>query len=404
MKRGFVMLTSIALIFLVGMFLGWLFKRFGLPSLVGMILTGILLGPYVFNLLDDSILSISADLRQSALIIILFRAGVSLKITDLKKNGISAILLGFVPALFEILGVVIVGTLLFNLSLVEAALMGAVLSAVSPAVVVPSMIHIIDRGYGQKRKIPQTILAGASMDDIFVIVLFSSFLSLALGNEASVSSLFAIPLSIILGILFGGLAGFLSQRFFRVVHMRDTSKIIVLLSVSFLLLEIENKLTDILPFSGLLAIMSMGLAINHFYPELALRLSSKYNKLWLAAQILLFVLVGATVDVSYAMNAGVRAILLITIALVFRMVGVIVSVLPSKLNRKEKLFTMISYTPKATVQAAIGGIPLAMGLASGQTILTVAVLSILITAPLGSFAIERAYPKLLDKPDDSSVA
>ena len=391
------MLTSIALIFLVGMFLGWLFKKMQLPSLVGMIITGILLGPYVLNLLDDSILMVSADFRQIALVIILFRAGLSLNLEDLKKIGPSAILMSFVPALFEIAAILLLGATIFNLSLLDAAVMGTVLAAVSPAVVVPSMIRLIEKGYGQERRVPQLILAGASMDDVFVIVLFSSFLALALGGDFSVIHLIEIPVAIIMGILVGFFTGWLAQRFYRNFNMADTSKVIMLLSLSFLMLTLEDLIVDFIPFSGLLAIMALGLSINQSYPELAHRLAIKYNQLWAAAQILLFVLVGATVDINYALGAGLPALLLIMGALIFRMAGVFVSLLPSSLNKKEKLFTMISYTPKATVQAAIGGIPLAMGLESGQLILTVAVLAILITAPLGSFAIERSYPKLLEQ-------
>ena len=392
-----MMLTSIALIFLVGMFLGWLFKKMQLPSLVGMIITGILLGPYVLNLLDDSILMVSADFRQIALVIILFRAGLSLNLEDLKKIGPSAILMSFVPALFEIAAILLLGATIFNLSLLDAAVMGTVLAAVSPAVVVPSMIRLIEKGYGQERRVPQLILAGASMDDVFVIVLFSSFLALALGGDFSVIHLIEIPVAIIMGILVGFFTGWLAQRFYRNFNMADTSKVIMLLSLSFLMLTLEDLIVDFIPFSGLLAIMALGLSINQSYPELAHRLAIKYNQLWAAAQILLFVLVGATVDINYALGAGLPALLLIMGALIFRMAGVFVSLLPSSLNKKEKLFTVISYTPKATVQAAIGGIPLAMGLESGQLILTVAVLAILITAPLGSFAIERSYPKLLEQ-------
>ena len=390
------MLTSIALVFLVGMFLGWLFKKIGLPSLIGMIVTGILLGPYVLNVLDDSILVVSADLRQMALVIILFRAGLSLKIDDFKKMGSSAIFMSFVPALFEIGAVLILGTLLFDLNLVEAALMGSVLAAVSPAVVVPSMLRVIEKGYGQEKRVPQLVLAGAALDDIFVIVLFSSFLALALGSNFSAVTIIEVPLAIIIGLLTGSIIGWVMQLFYRRFHMRDTTKVIILLSLSFLLLELEELISEFIPFSGLLAIMALGLTLNHFYPILADRLSVKYNKLWTGAQILLFVLVGASVDVRYALRAGVPVILLIIGALMMRMIGVFVSLLPSSLNKKEKFFTMISYTPKATVQAAIGGVPLAMGLESGQLILTVAVLSILITAPLGSLAIEKTYKKLLN--------
>lgn len=391
------MLTSIALIFLVGMFLGTLFSRLRLPSLVGMIATGILLGPHVLNLLDDSLLAISGDLRQVALVVILFRAGLSLNTTDLKKIGLPAVLMSFVPALFEIIAIVLLAPLLFGLPRVDAAVMGAVLAAVSPAVIVPSMLRIMEEGYGQRHRVPQLILGGASMDDIFVIVLFSSFLSMAMGGEVSPALFLKIPVAIINGILIGILMGRLLKWFYQNFHMRDSAKLLMLLSISFLFLELEEQLTGILPISGLLAIMFMGLSLNQLYPVLANRLSVKYNKLWLAAQILLFVLVGAAVDLSYVRDAGLSALWLIAGALIMRMAGVYLSLLPSRLGTREKLFTMISYTPKATVQAAIGGVPLAMDLASGQIILMMAVLSILITAPVGSFAIEKTYKRLLER-------
>lgn len=391
------MLTSIALIFLVGMVLGGLFQRLHLPSLVGMIATGIILGPYALNLLDDSILTISPDLREIALVIILFRAGLSLDTEDLKTIGLPAVLMSFVPALFEIAAIVLIAPLLFEISRVDAAVMGAVVAAVSPAVIVPSMLRIMEKGYGRQRRVPQLILAGASLDDIFVIVLFSSFLTLAMGGKLSAASFLEIPLAIGAGIVIGLLAGWLLVKLYQSLNLRDSVKIIMLLSVSFLLLELEQQLKGIIPLSGLLAIMSMGLAINQFYPVLAKRLSIRYNQLWVGAQILLFVLVGATVDLSYVIQAGLPVILLVTIALMIRMVGVLVSLWPSTLTAKEKLFTMLSYTPKATVQAAIGAVPLAMGLESGALILTVAVLAILMTAPLGSLAIEKTYVKLLER-------
>lgn len=391
------MLTSIALMFLVGMVLGGVFQRLHLPSLVGMIVTGIILGPYALNLLDESILIISPDLRQIALVIILFRAGLSLDTDDLKTIGLPAVLMSFVPALFEIAAIVLIAPLLFGISTIDAAVMGAVVAAVSPAVVVPSMLRIMEKGYGRKRRVPQLILAGASVDDIFVIVLFSSSMTIAMGGDLSATNFLEIPLSIVTGIVVGIGSGWLLIKLYQTLHLRDSVKIIMLLSVSFLLLELEQQLKGILPMSGLLAIMSMGLAINQFYPVLAKRLSLRYNQLWVGAQILLFVLVGASVNLSYAIQAGLPVILLIAIALILRMVGVLVSVAPSSLTPKEKLFTMLSYTPKATVQAAIGAIPLAMGLESGTLILTVAVLAILLTAPLGSFAIEKTYPKLLER-------
>lgn len=394
------MLTSIALIFLTGMCLGAVFKRIGLPSLVGMILTGILLGPSVLDALDESLLAVSADLRQVALVIILFRAGLSLSIEDLKKIGLPAVLMSFVPAVLEIIGIVLLAPLLFGISTVDAAVMGAVVAAVSPAVVVPSMLHIMEQGYGQKRRVPQLVLAGASMDDVFVIVLFSSFLALALEGDVTVSGFLEVPVAIVTGVVVGAVSGWLLQKVYRSFHMRDTAKIIMLLSVSFLLLEAETLFSGFLPMSGLLAIMAMGLALNQFYPVLAARLSVKYNKLWAAAQILLFVLVGASVDVAYALQAGGAVVLLILGALVFRLAGVWLSLWPSSLNKKEKMFAAISYMPKATVQAAIGAVPLSMGLASGQLILTAAVAAILLTAPLGSFLIEKTYKKLLDSPKD----
>lgn len=361
-----------------------------------MIATGILLGPYALNLLNETVLTISPDLRQIALVIILFRAGLSLDTEDLKAVGLLAFLMSFMPAIFEIGAIVLIAPLLFDISTIDAAVMGAVVAAVSPAVIVPSMLHIMEEGYGNRRRVPQLILAGASLDDIFAIVLFSSFLTLAMGGTLTAASLLAIPLAIVAGLVVGLITGWLLIKLFQAIHLRDSVKIIVLLSVSFLLLELEQQLTGILPLSSLLAIMSMGLAINQFYPVLAQRLSLRYNKLWVAAQILLFVLVGATVDLSYALNAGLPALLLIAAAMIVRMSGVLFSLWPSSLNAKEKLFTTLSYMPKATVQAAIGAVPLAMGLESGSLILTVAVLAILITAPLGSFVIEKTYRKLLE--------
>lgn len=391
------MLTSIALIFLVGMVLGGVFQRLHLPSLVGMIATGIILGPYALNWLDESVLAISPDLRQIALVIILFRAGLSLDTDDLKTIGMPAVLMSFVPALFEIAAIFLLAPLIFDISRIDAAVMGAVVAAVSPAVIVPSMLHIMEKGYGRRRRVPQLILAGASLDDIFVIVLFSSFLTIAMGGALSPASFLEVPLAIVSGIVIGILSGWLLIKLYKTVHLRDSAKIIMLLSVSFLLLELEQQLKGILPMSGLLAIMSMGLAINQFYHILAKRLSIRYNQLWVGAQLLLFVLVGATVDLSYVIQAGLPVILLVIIALMVRMIGVLVSLWPSSLTAKERLFTMLSYTPKATVQAAIGAVPLAMGLESGALILTVAVLAILITAPLGSLAIEKTYFKLLER-------
>ncbi|WP_066896148.1 cation:proton antiporter [Clostridium nigeriense] len=391
------MLTSLSLIFLLGLLLGSIFNKLKLPSLLGMIFTGIILGPHVLNLLDDSIISISADLRQLALVIILTRAGLSLDITDLKKVGRPAILMCFVPACFEIVGVILIAPKLLGVTLLEAAIMGSVIAAVSPAVIVPRMIKIMEEGYGKEKSIPQLILAGASVDDIFVIVIFTALTGLASGESVSGFRLLEIPISILLGIIIGIICGALLIRFFKKIHMRDSIKIIILLSISFLLIEFEHRLDGIIPISGLLAIMSMGIFMKQSYSILASRLSIKYNKLWVAAELLLFVLVGATVDISYALLMGVSAIIIVILALIIRMIGVFICMLKTNLNMKERFFCMIAYMPKATVQAAIGGIPLAMGLACGEKVLTVAVLAILITAPLGAFFVDGMYKRLLVK-------
>ena len=391
------MLTSLAIIFLLGLMLGKVFNLLKLPSLLGMIITGMILGPYALNLLDVSILNLSADLRQIALIIILTRAGLSLDISDLKRVGRPAILMCFVPACFEIIGVVLIAPKLLGISLLDAALMGSVLAAVSPAVVVPRMLKIMAEGYGKERSIPQMILAGAAVDDVFVIVLFTAFISLSTGGSISPSSFIQIPISIFFGFLVGSILGLALTKFFKKFHMRDTIKIIIILSLSFLLMELENSLEGIVPISGLLAIMSVGIAIYRNYNVLAIRLEAKYNKLWVGAELLLFVLVGATVDLNYAFQAGGYGIAIVLGALVFRMMGIYISILGTNLSKKERLFSMVAYTPKATVQAAIGAVPLSMGLASGQLILTVAVLAILITAPFGAVFIDRSYTRLLER-------
>ena len=389
------MLTSIALILLLGLFMGWIFSKLKLPSLLGMIIVGIILSPHALNLIDESILGISADLRQIALVIILTRAGLSLDITDLKKVGRPAVLMCFVPACIEMLGTIIFAPLLLNVTVLEAAIMGSVIAAVSPAVVVPRMIKLIEEGYGVKKSIPQLILAGASVDDVFVIVIFTALTTLAEVGTMSMTSFAGIPVSIGLGILLGGAIGFVLTLFFKKFHMRDSVKLLIMISISFLFLELQTRLEGILPISGLLAIMSMGIIIKQKYDILAQRLSVKYNKLWIAAEIFLFVLVGATVDLKYAVSAGIGAVCLIVIALIFRMMGVGLSLIKTDLSRKERLFCMLAYTPKATVQAAIGAIPLSMGLPCGNIVLTVAVLAILITAPFGAICVDKSYKWLL---------
>lgn len=389
------MLLSIALILLLGLLFGSLFSKVKLPSLLGMILVGIVLGPYTLNLIDDSILNISADLRQIALVIILTRAGLSLNLEDLKKVGRPAILMCFVPACVELVGTVLLAPVLLGVTSLEAAIMGSVLAAVSPAVIVPRMIRLMEEGYGTDKSIPQLILAGASVDDVFVIVLFTAFTSLASTGTLSAVSFLQIPVSIVLGIIAGTVVGLLLTKFFKMFHMRDSVKLLIILSFSFLLIELQNRLEGMNPFSGLIAIMSLGIVIKRKYEILAQRLSGKYNKLWVAAEVFLFVLVGATVDLKYAVAAGIGAVLLVLGAIVFRMFGVALSLIRTNLTCKERLFCMVAYVPKATVQAAIGAIPLTMGLSCGQLVLTVAVLSILITAPLGALGIDHLYRRLL---------
>lgn len=391
------MLFSLALVFLCGLLLGNVFGKLKLPSLLGMLITGIILGPYVLNLLSPAILEISVDLRQIALIIILTRAGLALDIRDLLKVGRPAILMCFLPACFEIVGMIILAPKLLGISLLEAAILGTVIAAVSPAVIVPKMLKLIESRYGTNKGIPQLIMAGASVDDVFVIVLFTAFTSLASGGEISAAHFITIPTSVIFGMAGGILLGLTLAYLFKRVHIRDSGKVIIILSISFLLVTLEHSLEGNIGFSGLLAVMSMGAALQRKRYEVAVRLSGKFSKLWVCSEILLFVLVGATVDIKYAVSAGFLSIMLIFGVLAFRMIGVYVCMLKTKLSLKERLFCMFAYMPKATVQAAIGSVPLSMGLACGNIVLTVAVMSILITAPLGAFIVDRTYKKLLTK-------
>ncbi len=391
------MLLSIALILLVGMSMGWICRKIKLPGLLGMLITGSVLGPYVLNMLDIKLLGISADLRKIAMIIILTRAGLGLDLTSLKKIGRPAVLMCFVPATFELAGMLLLAPRLMGMSLPEAAVMGAVLAAVSPAVVVPRMVKLMEEGYGVKEGIPQLILAGASVDDVYVIVLFSTFSGMMQGEGASVIRFVNIPVSIILGMIIGLTIGILLAFYFQKVHIRDTAKVLIILGISFLLAAAEDSLTTPVTFSALIAIMFIGVGLQRKREAVAKRLAVKYGKLWVAAEVFLFVLVGATVNIGYLGRVGVRALLMIAGALLFRMAGVWVCLLGTGLKTGEKAFTMLAYTPKATVQAAIGGIPLALGFACGDTVLTVAVLAIVLTAPLGAFAIDLSYRKLLTK-------
>lgn len=395
------MLVSIALILLVGMTMGWICQKIKLPGLLGMLITGIFLGPYVLNVIDPSILGISAQLRKIALIIILTRAGLGMDISGLKKLGRPALLMCFLPATFELLGMLLLAPSFFHMSLLEAAILGAVLAAVSPAVVVPRMVKLMEEGYGTKEGIPQLILAGASVDDVYVIVLFSTFVGMMQGEEVSVIRFVNIPVSIILGIGLGIGMGALLALWFEKIHIRDTAKVLIILSISMLLVALEDLLTTPITFSSLIAVMFIGIGLQKKREHVAKRLAMKYGKLWVGAEVFLFVLVGTVVNLDYLGTVGMKAIVLILAALVFRMLGVYFCLLGTKLRRKEKLFTMMAYTPKATVQAAIGGIPLTLGFACGNTVLTIAVLAIVLTAPLGAFAIDLTYKHLLSKEAES---
>ena len=396
-QKGFAMdfLTSIGVLLLCGLLLGSICKRLHLPSLVGMLIVGIVLSPYALNLLSPELLNISADIRQLALIIILTRAGLSFDLAELKKNGRSAIMLCFVPALFEIVGYIVFGLWLLDIPWKDAAIMGCVMAAVSPAVIVPRMLKLKEEGYGTNKGIPQMIMAGASADDIFVIVLFTSLIALPSEKGFDLGILWKIPCSIVLGIGAGLLFGWLFARFFKKVHIRDSIKVIILICFSISFISVENLIENAIPFSGLLAVIAMSAMLYRNHGACAKRLSVKYNKLWLVAEIFLFVLVGAEVDVRFALQAGAMIIAVMALAMIFRLVGVWLCVIGTKLTAKERLFCMIAYMPKATVQAAIGAIPLSMGLACGQTVLTAAVLAILITAPVGAFLIDMLYKKLL---------
>ena len=397
------MLNSLALIFLAGLSLAAICKRIKLPRIIGMLMIGIILGPFVLDLFDPSILGISSELRQMALVIILIKAGLSLNISDLKKVGRPAILMSFLPAVFEILAFVFLAPTILKVTRIEALIIGAVLGAVSPAVVVPRMVQLMEEKYGTNKSIPQMILAGASLDDVFVIVLFTTFIGMAQGESASVMDFINIPVSIISGILIGAAAGFFLAWFFETNYshknlVRNSMKVIIVLGTSFLLLAVEEWLENILPVSGLLAIMSMAMVLAmRSVPEVTKRLQEKYGKLWIAAEVILFVLVGAAVDIRYTLEAGAGAVLMIFIGLICRSIGTWLCMVGTNLNKKEKLYCVIAYLPKATVQAAIGSVPLSLGLSCGNIVLSVAVLSILITAPLGAIGMDLSYKKLLTK-------
>ena len=397
------MIVSLGIVFLIGLLFAGIFEKMKLPRIVGMLAAGMLCGPYVLNLLDGSLLSVSADLRKIALVVILLKAVLSLNLSDLRQVGRPAVMLSFVPACAEIVGYMLLAPMLFGIELNEALLMGSVLAAVSPAVVVPRMVHLMETGYGTKKSIPQMILAGASCDDIFVIVLFSAFLSMNKGGSFEVMQLLDIPVSIVLGLLMGALVGYGLWKYFETMYekgkpIRSSMKVIIILGISFLLIGVENALEGIVAVSGLLGVTAMAVMLKRKSdPAVSTRLSQKFGKIWLCAEVLLFVLVGAAVDIRYMASAGIMAVILIFGALVFRTIGVWLCLLKTELNTKERVFCVMAYLPKATVQAAIGSVPLANGLACGDLILSVAVMAIVITAPIGAFLIDHFHPILLQK-------
>lgn len=389
------MLFSLSLIILLGFTLSGLFNRFKIPGIIAMIITGVVLGPHNFNLISQDILNISPDLREIALIVILLRAGLTLDLEDLKKVGRPALMLSFIPASLEILSIYLLAPIFFGISSIEAAILGTVVAAVSPAVVVPRMIYLIEHKYGTDKKIPQMIMAAASVDDIYVIILFTSFMGMYKGSDVSIVGFLSLPLSIILGIILGVLTGLVLVQLFKRIHMRDTIKVLIILSASFILVSFEDFAADYVSISGLLSVMFLGVTILKTYKILAKRLMNKFSKIWVASELLLFVLVGAAVDISYLYYAGFFSIILVLSAVVFRIIGVNFSLIGTPLNNKEKIFCSISYLPKATVQAAIGAIPLTSGVVSGNLILSIAVLSIIITAPIGAFGIDGTYKRFL---------
>jgi len=398
-NRGISMLLTLSLIIVVGFALSELFFRLRLPRIIGLLFAGILIGPYVFDLIAPEMLAISIDLRQIALVIILIRAGLSLDLKDLKKVGRPALLLSFIPATMEIIGILILGPLLLGLTFIESAVLGSILAAVSPAVVVPKMLKLIDDKQGTKKRIPQLIMAGASVDDIYVIVLFTQFVQMAQTGAVSWTRLLFLPISIILGVGVGVLIGLLFVSFFKRFHLRDTAKVLLILSFSLFFVTIEHEFSHIVPYSGLISVLAMGITILTKYRLLASRLVKKYEKIWVFTETLLFVLVGTAVDITTIPNIGLMAIIVVFGSLIFRSIGVLLATITTGLKNKEKIFVIEAYLPKATVQASIGSIPLALGIGNGNTMLTLAVISILITAPLGALLIDMTKNKLLESAD-----
>lgn len=395
------MLLSFSLIFLLGIGFGAIFNKLKLPSLLGMLVVGIILSPNFLNILDEKIMSISPELRKIALVIILTRAGLNLNFQELKKIGHPAVFMCFLPALFEILATLFLGQKFLGLSILDSLILGTVIAAASPGIIIPKMLNIMNEKYGIKKGIPQLLMACASVDNVFVIILFTAFTGLATNGHIEPLNFLRIPSSIVFGLLAGKLIGKILLLLFKKFSIRDSLKVLIMLNISFLLFTIESRSNiNSIPwfsFSGLLAIMTIGTMIKQENIILADRLSLKFTKLWLGAEIILFVLVGATINLKSALHLGITGVIFIFTVLAFRLFGVFLSTIGSGFNKKERLFCMIGYSPKATVQAVIGSIPLALGLSCGDTVLTMAILAILFTAPIGAFVIDYSYRKLLEK-------
>lgn len=390
------MLESLALIWLVGLGFAWVSGRLGLPRLVGMLIAGMVLGGSGLNLLSDAMLAISSDVRTLALALILLKAGLSLNLGDLRQVGRPAAMMSFVPATCEVLAYAVFAPLILGITPLEGALMGAVLGAVSPAVVVPQMVSLMEKRYGTGQSIPQMILAGASLDDVYTIVVFTSVLSMLQGDGMDVMAFADIPVSIILGVGVGIVCGVALWKLWNRVSVSLPLQVVTLIAMGCGLVTLEHLLADVVALSGLLAVMAMACVLGRKHPQTP-ALSKAFGSLWDGAQVLLFVLVGAAVNLPYALHAGVGVLAMIALSLAIRACGVWLCLLGTHLNVKERLFCVIAYLPKATVQAAIGGIPLAVGLGCGELVLTTAVVAILITAPLGALGMERTYQRFLQK-------
>lgn len=399
------MLTSLALIFIFGLAISSICKMIRIPGIIGMMLTGIVLGPHCLNLLDAEILKISPELWKMALVIIIIKAGLSINVKDLKVVERPMLLIGFVPPLLEILAFFLFAPGIFGINKTEALLMGSVVAAVSPAVIIPRMVVLAERHYGTAFKLPQMLMAGVGLDNVFVIMLFSTFLGLTLEGHAEIRNFINVPISLITGLIVGVISGLLLTYFFETAYaakhyVRNSLKLMVVLGVAFLLMALEQWTKEIISVSGLFAVMSMACTLNFKSTALvSRRLSEKFSKLWLAAEVVLFVLVGAAVDIHYTLQAGLPSLIIICIGLLFRSAGMEISLLGTQFSLKERLFCVLTYLPKATVQAAIGSIPLAMGLSWGHLILSVSVVAIFFTSLLGTMAIDCTYQNLLSKED-----